>query len=202
MKRSALLTDFGGVLTTDVFASFRAFCRAEGIEEEAVARRFREDPSSRTLLEDLECGRLSPADFEARFGALLGVASHERLIERLFAGMTPDDAMIAALRRAGAAGVRTGLLSNSWGVPEHYAELRAGFDAVVISGEEGLRKPDPRIYELALERLGVPAEEVVFVDDLPFNLKPARELGMATVLHRSAERTIAELEEHLGVALR
>jgi epoxide hydrolase-like predicted phosphatase len=75
------------------------------------------------------------------------------------------------------------------------------FDGVVISGEEGIRKPAVRMYELGAERAGVAAEECVFVDDLPFNLTPAEELGMATIHHTSAQTTIPELERLLGVQL-
>ena len=81
---------------------------------------------------------------------------------------------------------------------ELFAEL---FDGVVISGEEGMRKPAPRMYELGAERAGVQAGACVFVDDLPFNLTPAEELGMATVHHTDAATTIPELERLLGVAL-
>jgi putative hydrolase of the HAD superfamily len=202
-KLRGLLVDYGGVLTTDVFASFRAFCAAEGLDPETVRDRFRSDPEAAELLAGLEMGVLTEADFEPRFAALLEVES-ERLIERLFGGMQPDEAMIAGVRAARAAGLRTGLLSNSW-TPAHYdrdllAEL---FDAVVISGEVGLRKPDPAIYELAAERMGLAPEQIAFVDDLPGNLKPARALGMTTIVHRGdAAATLAELEAALGVSLR
>jgi putative hydrolase of the HAD superfamily len=119
----------------------------------------------------------------------------ERLIERLFGGMQPDEAMIEGVRAARRAGARTGLLSNSWSV-DHYdrALLAELFDAAVISGEVGLRKPAPPIYALAAGRLGLAPEACVFVDDLPGNLKPARAIGMATVLHRgNAEATLAEV---------
>jgi epoxide hydrolase-like predicted phosphatase len=88
------------------------------------------------------------------------------------------------------------MLSNSWGDATHYDGplLEELFDAWVISGEVGLRKPDPAIYELAAERLGLAPEACVFVDDLPGNLKPAGALGMATVLHRGdAAATLAEI---------
>jgi putative hydrolase of the HAD superfamily len=71
----------------------------------------------------------------------------------------------------------------------------------VISGEEGIRKPSRRMYELGAERAGVDAERCVFVDDLPFNLTPAQDLGMATVHHTSADETIPELERLLGITL-
>jgi putative hydrolase of the HAD superfamily len=107
---------------------------------------------------------------------------------------------VAAARRAG---IRTGLVSNSWG-EEGYDRARFDelFDVLVISGELGIRKPAPEIYSLAAERLGRPPERCVFVDDLPGNLKPAAALGMATVLHRDAGATIPRLEALLGVSLR
>jgi epoxide hydrolase-like predicted phosphatase len=193
--RHGLIVDYGGVLTTDVFASFRAFCEAEGIDGDTVRDRFRTDPEARELLARLETGALSVAEFEPRFGALLGVAP-EGLIARLLAGMEPDEAMIDGVRELHAGGTSTALLSNSWGDATDYARslLRELFDAYVISSEVGLRKPDPAIYELAAERLGVAPAACVFVDDLPGNLKPARALGMATVLHRGdAAATLAEL---------
>jgi putative hydrolase of the HAD superfamily len=197
--RSGLIIDYGGVLTSDVFGSFRAFCRAEGLPDETVRERFRSDPEARALLASLETGELGPAEFEPRFGALLGV-SPEGLIGRLFAGMTPDVAMLEGVRELHGAGVRTGLLSNSWGDALAYDEalLNELFDTVVISSEVGVRKPDPAVYELATTRLGLPPPACVFVDDLPGNLKPARALGMATVLHRGdAAATLAEVRSHL-----
>ena len=111
--------------------------------------------------------------------------------------------MVDAVRRAHAAGIRTALVSNSWGVHRYphdmFEEL---FDGVVISGEEGIRKPARRMYELGAQRAGAQPQECVFVDDLIFNLTPAEELGMATVHHTSAESTIPELERLLGLALR
>ena len=197
-----LLVDFGGVLTTNVFTSFASFCEAEGLETTTIRNAFMEDPEARRLLFELELGRLDEADFEQRFAAVLGVSAHEGLIERLFAGMSPDEAMLDAVRAARRAGVRTGMVSNSWGAASYdRASLPELFDAWVISGEEGVRKPDERIYELGAERIGLGASECVFVDDLPGNLKPARALGMATVHHVDAEQTIPQLEELLGVAL-
>jgi putative hydrolase of the HAD superfamily len=193
--RSGLIVDFGGVLTSDVFVSFRAFCAAEGLHSDAVRDRFRSDPEARRLLEELETGALAVAEFEPRFAALLDVES-ERLIDRLFAGMEPDTAMLDGVRAVRRAGFRTGLLSNSWGDATAYdpALLDELFDAWVISSEVGVRKPDPAVYEMAAERLGLPPAACVFVDDLPGNLKPARALGMATVLHRGdAAATLVEV---------
>jgi epoxide hydrolase-like predicted phosphatase len=198
-----LIVDYGGVMTTDVFASFRAFCEVEGLAPETVRDRFAGDPGARELLERLETGQAAEPEFEAAFGALLGVAP-DGLIDRLFGQMKPDEAMVEGVLAARRAGVRTAMLSNSWGEDRYdQAELARLFDAWVISGEEGIRKPDPAIYALAVDRIGVPAEACVYVDDLPGNLKPARALGMGTVAHRGdAAQTLAAVEELLGVSLR
>jgi putative hydrolase of the HAD superfamily len=197
-----LLVDWGGVLTTDLFASFRSFCELEGLEPDAVRRIFREDTACRDLLIAFETGALPEEQFEIQFAPYLGVEA-PNLIDRLFAGSAPDDEMLGAVRRARAAGIRTGLVSNSWGTRRYPRDLLAElFDGVVISGEVGMRKPTPEIYALGARSIGLDPEACVFVDDLPFNLAPAAELGMATVHHRSSEETLDELEALLGVRLR
>jgi putative hydrolase of the HAD superfamily len=201
-RYGGLLVDWGGVLTTDLFASFRAFCELEGLEPDAVRRIFREDAACRDLLIAFETGALPEEEFETRFAPYLGVESLG-LIERLFAGSAPDQEMVEAVRRARTGGVRTGLVSNSWGTRRYPRDVLGElFDGVVISGEVGIRKPAPEIYRLGADRIGLEPNACVFVDDLPFNLSPAAELGMATVHHRGAEETIGELERLLGVSLR
>jgi putative hydrolase of the HAD superfamily len=197
-----LLTDWGGVLTSDVFASFSAFCELEGLERDAIGRVFREDAECRELMLGLETGAVAEELFEPRVAALLGVEA-PGLIDRLFADSRPDEQMLEAVRRARAAGIRTGLVSNSWGTRRYPRDVLAElFDAVVISGEVGLRKPAPEIYALGAELIGLAPADCVFVDDLGVNLAPAAELGMATVHHRDAARTIPELERLLGMELR
>jgi putative hydrolase of the HAD superfamily len=200
---SGLLFDYGGVLTTSVWDSFSAFCRAEEIEEDRVKQLFRSDPTALKLLRRLEVGELSEDEFGEQFGPLIGVQLHEGLVDRLFAGMQPDEPMIESLRRARAAGVRTGLISNSWGRGRYdrdaFPEL---FDGVVISGEVGLHKPQPEIFRLGAERIGKKPEECVFVDDLRENCEGAEAVGMTAVLHRDAAATLERLEELLGVPLR
>lgn len=197
-----LLVDWGGVLTSDVFDSFRAFCELEGLAPDAVERPFRESPQCRELLIAFETGALPEEQFELQFAPLLGVQAPS-LIDRLFAGSAPNERMLEAVRRARAAGVRTGLVSNSWGTRRYPRELLAElFDGVVISGEVGIRKPTPEIYALGARRIGLEPASCVFVDDLRFNLDPAAELGMATIHHRDPEGTIGELERLLGVDLR
>jgi putative hydrolase of the HAD superfamily len=200
-KREALLIDWGGVLTTNLFTSFHAFCVASEIDPKKLMGRFKVDPKARELLIALETGQLDEVEFERRFAALLEIEP-DGLIDGLFAGVQPDMPMVEAVRRAHAAGIKTALVSNSWGVHRYphdmFDEL---FDGVVISGEEGIRKPSRRMYELGAQRAGVAPEVCVYVDDLEFNLTPAHEMGMATVHHTSAETSIPELEELLGIPL-
>jgi epoxide hydrolase-like predicted phosphatase len=196
-----LLVDWGGVMTTNVFASFRAFCEQEGLQANEIGQRFRSDRASRELLISLETGVLPEEEFERRFAANLGV-SPDRLIERMFAGGLPDEGMHRAVRAARATGIRTGLISNSWGTSRYDRALLAElFDGVVISGEVGMRKPTPAIYEHGARSIGLAPAQCVFVDDLTFNLGPARELGMATVHHVETRQTIGELERLLTVDL-
>jgi putative hydrolase of the HAD superfamily len=197
-----LLVDWGGVMTSNVFDAFRAFCTAEGLSPDTVGEHFRTRAESRALLVDLETGALPEDQFEPRFAAILGVP-HTGLIDRMFAGSRGDEAMLGAVRAARRAGIRTGLISNSWGTRRYDRELLGDlFDGIVISGEVGMRKPTVEIYRLGARSLQLEPSECVFVDDLPFNLKPASELGMATVHHTDSEKTIAELEDLLGVLLR
>ena len=110
--------------------------------------------------------------------------------------------MLDAVRAARAGGVKTGLISNSWGLGI-YDRLASTdlFDATVISGEVGLHKPQPEIYLLACERLGVEPAEAVFVDDLRENCAGAEAVGMTALLHRDPAETVAQLERLLGLEL-
>jgi epoxide hydrolase-like predicted phosphatase len=197
--RHGLILDYGGVLTSSPFASFEAFCAAEGLAPDAVRARFRDDAEARALLARLETGEIAAAEFEPAFAALLEVES-EQLLRRMFGGMEADAEMIDGLRALRRAGTPMGLLSNAVGDAAVYdrALLEELFDAWVISNEVGLRKPDPAIYELAAERIGLAPEACVYVDDIGGNLKPARALGMATVLHLGdAAATLAEVRSLL-----
>ena len=200
-----LLVDFGGVLTTNVFDSFRAFCTEEGIDPEALRELFRENPEALALVRGLETGDLGEDEFGERFGGLLGVAPERRdgMVERMFGHIRSDEEMVEAVRSARAQGVRTGLVSNSMGAGRYdrstFPEL---FDGVVISGDEGMHKPQPAIFHLGAERVGLEPSECVFVDDLRENCEGAEAVGMTAVLHRGAGSTLPRLEELLGVSLR
>jgi putative hydrolase of the HAD superfamily len=197
-----LLVDFGGVLTTNVFDSFKAFCRTEGLDPAAFATLMTEDAEARRQLRRVETGQIDEAEFGELLGEKLGIEDRRDLVDRLFAGMRPDEPMVEAVRRAKAAGVRTGLVSNSIGEGRYdrstFPEL---FDAVVISAEEGMHKPQPEIFLLGAERVGLAPGECVFVDDLRENCTGAEAVGMTAVLHRGAEGTVPRLEDLLGVQL-
>ena len=192
---TALVVDFGGVLTTSIWPAFAAFCETEGLDGDTVRELFRGDAEALRLLRALETGELEDAEFEASFGAMLGVSEPEGLITRMFAGLRPEEAMVDAVRAAGAAGLKTGLISNSWGLGIYDRAPVDLFDAAVISGEVGLHKPQPEIYLLACERLEVEPAGAVFVDDLRENCDGAEAVGMTALLHRDPPETIAKLEE-------
>lgn len=201
-RHRGLLVDFGGVLTTNIWASFDAFCELEGLERGAVLEQFRDNPDALGLLRRLERGEIADADFESRFGAIIGVEDPTNLTARLFAGLEPDTAMIDAVKAAREGGISTGLISNSWGTGIYERAPLEIFDATVISGDVGLHKPEPEIYRLGAERIGVPPGECVFVDDLRENISGAEAVGMTAILHRDAAETVPQLEGLLGVSLR
>jgi epoxide hydrolase-like predicted phosphatase len=205
---NALIVDFGGVLTTPLQDAMQEFASELGLELQDLARvaLAAYAGSEDSLVTDFETGRISEEEFSVAFAARLTEESGrpvpaEGLVKKLFR-MRLEEPMFEAVAAAKAAGFRTGLLSNSWGTDAYPRHRFPGvFDEVVISGEVGMRKPDPAIFELISEKIGVPPKESVFVDDHPGHLQAALEQGMTTVLHRSPVETIAELEGLLGVTL-
>lgn len=199
--RRGVLVDWGGVLTTSPYASFEEFAAAEGLAPGSMRPALARGGALHDLFVALEKGTVADDVFERDCAAALGLQPDrvEGLRERLFAGMRRDHAVrraIWALRRLG---VRTGLLSNSVGTGGYDQEtMDELFDVAVISRDVGMRKPDPAIYAFAVERMELEPHELVFVDDLKANLVPAHALGIATVLHRDATTTTAELERLLG----
>jgi putative hydrolase of the HAD superfamily len=198
----AVLFDFGGVLTTSVWDTFSDFCRSEGLEPDAIKKLFRTDPEALADLRGLETGSVTEAEFERSFGGRLGLKNPDGLIDSMFAGMLPLEPMVQAVRTIRAGGLLTGLVSNSWSTAHYDRALLAElFDAVVISAEVGLHKPQPEIYRLAAARLEVEPERCLFVDDLRENCDGAEAVGMRAIRHRSVPETIAELGELTGVTL-
>jgi putative hydrolase of the HAD superfamily len=194
-----LLVDWGGVLTSSVLDAFAGFCSREGLPPGRVQEAFRDDPAARELLTGLEIGAVSEKDFGIGIGRVLGVPP-ESLIDRLMADARPDPVMFGVVRAARAHGIATGLVSNSWGLSRYdIEEMDDLFDGVIISARVGIRKPDPEMYRMGAAALDLEPAQCVYVDDLGGNLKPARALGMATVLHRDVPTTVTELSNLFGI---
>lgn len=213
MALRGLITDWGGVLTSPLADSVAAWLAADGIEPHGYRTVMRAwvteayEGGGTNPIHGLEDGTLDPAEFERLLAAELrtvagGPVTAEGLIRRMFASFAPVEQMYEALRVARERDLSTGLLSNSWGNDyprEMWAEL---FDAVVISSEVGLRKPDERIFLHAAAALGLDPEECVFVDDIEHNIRAAEAVGMVGVHHVTPEQTVTRLEELFGVRLR
>ena len=206
----AVVFDYGGVLTTPLSASTGSWLSSDGIDPDGFATLMRDwlgrgaEPDN--PIHRLETGELPAAEFERAFAARLRSLDGtpvraEGLLGRLFAGMRPDQDMTDLVRTLRKAGLRTGLLSNSWG-NDYPADLLAElFDVVVISEDVGLRKPDEPIYRLLLDRLELPADRVAFVDDFTANVRAAQAIGMHGIRHVDPASTRTELAELLGEAL-
>lgn len=201
-RPKALIVDFGGVLTTSVFESFSAFCETHGITRQAFDRALALEThpaSEQSPLHQVEIGAITLEDFSTRVATSLSAdlaspLESEGLRDRLFSQLRPEPTMVIAVKMIKDAGFKTGLLSNSWGEGGYPADTLSDlFDEVVLSGEVGLRKPQPAIYELMLERLGVPASQAVFVDDLRINVEGAEAVGMIGIRHRNPQDTLSEL---------
>lgn len=207
--RKALLVDYGGVLTTSIASSFKAFCADEGITVDAFRRAVFDDAlDAASPIAQVETGVITQDAFDELVAERLRAASglpiaSAGLKERMFAGVRPDVAMRSAVRQARAAGVPTVLVSNSWGGDDYpLEELSPLFDVMLISGKIGLRKPEPEIYLRAAAEAGCEPTGCVFVDDLNHNVAGARAVGMHGVLHRDAAATRAQLEPFLGLTFR
>lgn len=193
---TCLILDFGGVLTTDLWESIRGCARREGLAGDAFLDLLKHDPRVRALYLGAERGEVAQADFERGLAEAAGL-SPQGLFARLCTDLRPDETMLTYVARLRATGVRVGILSNSWGAgyfdPYDGYDLDDRADAVVISDHVGMRKPEPGIFTLMVDKLGVPAHECVFVDDMAANLPPAQALGMQVVHHTAAPATIEAL---------
>ena len=206
----AVVSDFGGVLTTPLFDAFSRVQEQQGIPIEtlgaAMWRATRE--RGENPLFPLERGEMTEEEFLDVVGAALREEAGRDVemtgfAERYFAHLHPNEEMLAYLRELRSErGLRLAILTNNvreweprWRPVWAIDEL---FEVVVDSGFVGMRKPDRGIYELTLERLGLPAEACVFLDDLEVNCDAARELGMTAVRFESTEQAIRDLEAALS----
>lgn len=204
MAIAAVLFDFGGVIVDSPFDAFARYERDHGLPDGFIrglnATNPHDNAWARLERSELDFDAFCDA-FAAEAEAAGGRVDARALFGRLAGEVRP--AMVAAVARCRAR-YRTGLLTNNFVTPmagSTHAELLHLFDVVVESAVVGIRKPDPRFYLLACERLGVAPEEAVFLDDLGVNLKPARALGMTTIKVSSVDQALADLEAATGLAL-
>lgn len=202
---TGLVLDFGGVLTTSFESALRSYCVRDGLAPDALDRVFSLDTGAKGALVDLECGKISQADFVAQIAPALGVEP-DGLLQRMVADLHLEPVVASAAASLRRQGIRVGVLSNSWGSrpfdPYRPFKLDERFDAVVISDQVRLRKPDPAIFLLMAQRLGVAVSECVFVDDVERYLEPARALGMMAIHATDPARTADELERLFGLSCR
>jgi putative hydrolase of the HAD superfamily len=206
-----LLVDYGGVLTNQIRDTVDAFLAGEDVDPERYAEAIRDwlgdGAAADNPMHLLERGHLPERDFERELAGRLrrrdgSPIRAEGLLERMFAGTRREPVMVTVVRRAHDAGIRTALLSNSWSMSAYDRDAwEQTFDAVVISGEVGMRKPDREIYLHTAAQIGLPAAACVFVDDLAGNVRGAVAAGMVGVHHVSASATVAELAALFGDAL-
>ncbi|HTT27160.1 MAG TPA: HAD family phosphatase [Solirubrobacteraceae bacterium] len=205
----AIISDFGGVLTSPLIESFAGLMEASGISLESVGKAMvaiAEREGSNPLFE-LETGRITEAAFMGALSDQLSAASGEEVEldgfgERYFQHLEPNERMINYMRELRGRGYKLAICTNN--IREWEAHWRAMlpvdeiFDVVVDSAFVGSRKPEPRIYEITLERLGATPEKTLFIDDVEVNCAGARELGIDAIRFRSTEQAIGEIEAALG----
>jgi putative hydrolase of the HAD superfamily len=207
----AVIWDFGGVLTTSPFEAFTRYERERGIPSDIIRR-----TNAANHLENawakFERAEIDVETFDALFAAesaALGAEVRGKDVLPLLQGeLRPE--MVEALKRVKAS-CKTGCITNNLpanaigstsGRTLYVAEVMALFDHIIESAKIGLRKPDPRIYRMMVEALGVDPAHCVYLDDLGVNLKPAREMGMTTIKVTDAAQALAELEAATGLVLR
>ena len=209
MIRAALF-DFGGVILASPFEAFAHYERAKGLPPDFIRGLNTRNPDANAWAR-LERNEVPFDEFCRLFEAEADEAGHHIDARDMLALISGDvrPAMVEAVRRCKKAGLKTGLLTNNWvsyedrgdDISERNEALEL-FDVVIESSKVGVRKPDPRFYELACEALAITPSEAVFLDDLGINLKPARAMGMTTIKVEDPDVAIAELEAVVGFPLR
>jgi putative hydrolase of the HAD superfamily len=204
----AVVSDFGGVLTTPLIESYTAVQESSGVPMEALGKAMAAimDRDGSHPLFELETGRLSETRFldelSSELTGQLGreVSMHD-FGHRFFENLHPNERMLDFMRGLRDQGYKLGICTNNvreW-EPLWRAKLPVDeiFSVVVDSAFVGSRKPEPRIYEITLQRLGVSAQAALLIDDIEVNCTGARDLGMRAVWFRDTDQAIAEIEEQL-----
>jgi putative hydrolase of the HAD superfamily len=207
----AVIWDFGGVFTTSPFEAFARYEKERGLPPDII-RRTNANNHWENAWAKFERAEVDLETFDRLFAEeslALGAAVRGKDVLPLLSGdLRPE--MVEALRRV-AARFKTGCITNNLpanaigsaaGRSLYIADVMALFNHVIESAKIGLRKPDPRIYRMMVEALGVDPARCVYLDDLGVNLKPAREMGMTTIKVLNAPQAIAELESATGLSLR
>src|SRR6478735_1772926 len=208
-----LVVDWGGVLTSGMDDAIALWAQGDGVDlttYHSVIAEWLGEELARTAwlnpIHALERGEMAVPDFEQRLADELTKRGHpiaaDGLLRRMFDQFEHAPDMTGLVRRAREAGLRTALLSNSWGNEFPGDGWHGVFDTVVISGEVGMRKPEERIYRYVADGLDLPLSECVFVDDLRPNVDAAVALGMVGIHHQSYDATAAELEALFEIPLR
>jgi putative hydrolase of the HAD superfamily len=210
-----VLWDFGGVILSSPFEAFNHYEDQAGLPKDFIRTVNATEPHSNAWAR-LERSEVSLTEFDVLFAAESGRLGHEvrgaTVLDLLHGEIRPE--MVEALRRVRAAGLTTACLTNNvvsgddaehpdpTGRREQVAVVMAMFDAVVESSKVGVRKPEPRFYEIACDLLDVQPVECVFLDDLGINLKPAAAMGMTTIKVVDATQALTDLEQVLAIPLR
>ena len=212
LRLRAVIVDWGGVMTGPLPDTVRAWITADNIDYASYAAVMRtwvneayQAGGAINPIHALERGECTDAEFEQLLAAQISCRDGqpvvaEGLLDRMFAATELSGPMHDLVREVRAAGLRTGLLSNSWGVSAYPSHLFPGlFDAVVISAEVGMRKPEERIFQHAAGLLGVDPQECVFIDDIEANVVAAEALGMTGLWHTDSADTAARLTALLNL---
>lgn len=209
-----VITDWGGVMTSPILHSVSAWLEADQIDRDSYTAVMRPWVSQayagggpESPIHALERGECSDEQFEQQLAGQLVRLDGQPvpaagLLGRMFAASALDQPMLGLIGAVRRAGLRTGLLSNSWGRGGYPRELFGDlFDAVVISSEVGMRKPEPGIFELAARLLELAPAECVFIDDVEANVVAAEAAGLVGVHHHDHAQTASQLSDLLGVTL-
>jgi putative hydrolase of the HAD superfamily len=202
----AVFWDFGGVILSSPFEAFNSYEQANGIPIDHIRRVNSTDPDTNAWAR-IERRELTHAEFDEVFAAESEALGHRipgrDVIGMLYGAVRPE--MVTALDKVIEAGYVTACLTNNFATSGHRPEVEAvmsRFHHVVESSKVGVRKPEVAFYEIACGLAAVEPAEVVFLDDLGINLKPAKAMGMTTIKVTGAEQAIADLGAVLGIALR